>query len=316
MIIQISFNSNDWVFRTGQPFWLKAKTSSCSRGRRAILAFGFRLLKVNLLSSVTLLDAEQTMAEWGIQEGMAARHRPWVSLAADFEGSSHPFGEGGPLHRRVTMVEVQEPQHTRRDQPTRLSPGRGRNRPLRREFKSWNVLSKCWERIPGPSSRVLQNSLKKAKASAQGVPVGVQLEQSLKFVERSEKRCASPRRRAREGGQVVGRSATTCRTFAFRVGSREAHTTLHQRFPPDYAQEIGSVESLCGGIATRAGRSSCTCSRGRSRSLPNPSPDLFAGELQRGSVVNRGSQRLSSVMETLIDNAESSARSNHRFYSM
>ena len=29
-------------------------------------------------------------------------------------------------------------------------------------------------------------------------------------------------------------------------------------------------------------------SRGRSRSLPNPSPDLFTGELQRGSVVNGG----------------------------
>ena len=70
---------------------------------------------------------------------------------------------------------------------------------------------------------------------------------------------------------------------------QRAHSTPHQRFP-DYAR-IGSVESVCGGIATRAGRSSCSVvdarrrSRGRSRSLPNPSPDLVTGE-QLGSVVN------------------------------
>ena len=39
-----------------------------------------------------------------------------------------------------------------------------------------------------PEFQVLQNSLKKAKAAAQGVPVVVRLEQSLKFVVRSEKR--------------------------------------------------------------------------------------------------------------------------------
>ena len=43
------------------------QTSSCSRGRRAILALCYRLLKVHLLSSVALFDAEQTMT---IQEGM------------------------------------------------------------------------------------------------------------------------------------------------------------------------------------------------------------------------------------------------------
>ena len=40
----------------------------------------------------------------------------------------------------------------------------------------------------GPQFQVLQSSLKKSKAAAQGVPIGVQLEQSLKFVERPEKR--------------------------------------------------------------------------------------------------------------------------------
>ena len=113
--------------------------------------------------------------------------------------------------------------------------------------------------------------------------------------------------RAREGGQIVGGRETTCRTFALRVGSGEPTP------PPTNGSYrlrtgIGSVESLCSMRGERR-------SRGRSRSLPNPSPDFFTGELQRGSVVNRGS-RLSSVMETLIDNAESSARSNQRFNPM
>ena len=56
-----------------------------------------------------------------------------------------------------------------------------------------------------------------------------------------------------------------------------------------------------------------TRSSWRNRSLTNHAD---TGELQRGSVVNRGSHRLSNVMETVIDNAESSARSNHRFNPM
>ena len=39
----------------------------------------------------------------------------------------------------------------------------------------------------GPEFQALQSSLKKARAAAQGIPIGVQLEQSMKFVERSEK---------------------------------------------------------------------------------------------------------------------------------
>ena len=77
---------------------------------------------------------------------------------------------------------------------------------------------------------------------------------------------ASPRRRAREGSQAVGGSETTCRTFTFRVGSRES-TTPPPTVPADNAQELVQLR---------------VCSRGRSRLLPNPSPDLFTGELQHG----------------------------------
>ena len=104
----------------------------------------------------------------------------------------------------------------------------------------------------GPEFQVLQNSLKKAKTTAQGFPLGVQLEQSLKFVERSEKRLqVLDEERAKEA--VVGRSETTCGTFAFRVGSGEPSPTNSSN---RLCTGIGSVESLCGGIAARTGRPS------------------------------------------------------------
>ena len=76
---------------------------------------------------------------------------------------------------------------------------------------------------------------------------------------------------------------------------------------------IGSVESLRGGIE-KIFVHSCRCeARGAVVGGAGHCPNLSAGELQRSAV---GSHRLSSVMETLIDNAEFSARLNHRFYPM
>ena len=79
--------------------------------------------------------------------------------------------------------------------------------------------------------------------------------------------------------------------------------------PPDYAQELVHLracveglqrerEDLRAQLMMRGERRSL----GRSRSLPNPSPDLFTGELQ------------SSVMETLIDNADSARSFLSRWY--
>ena len=45
------------------------------------------------------------------------------------------------------------PVQTRHDPPTRRSPEEVVSLPLRNEFRSWNELSKCWERILDPSSR-------------------------------------------------------------------------------------------------------------------------------------------------------------------
>ena len=145
----------------------------------------------------------------------------------------------------------------------------------------------------GPELQVLQNSWKKAKVAAQSVPVGVQLEQSLKFVERSEKRLrvldeerAKEARLLEEAQQRVARSRS-------ELAAKSPHN-LPPTVPPDFAQELVQLRACVEGLqreredfraqlSMRGERRS----RGTSRSLPNPSPDLFTGELQRASVVNR-----------------------------
>ena len=90
----------------------------------------------------------------------------------------------------------------------------------------------------GPEYQVLQSSLKKAKA--QGFPIGVQLEQSLKFIKRSEKR-----RGTCQGGR---RSETMCRSIAFRVGGGEpfASSSQLQFRGGTIAETGGRVESTVG----------------------------------------------------------------------
>ena len=109
------------------------------------------------------------------------------------------------------------PAQTRRDQPTRRSPEEvvtGAQERVQKLERALEVLGED----SGPEFQVLQNSLKKAKAAAQGVPIGAV--GTVSEIRRTNgEAVASPRRRAREGGQVVGGSATTCCTVAFRVGS-------------------------------------------------------------------------------------------------
>ena len=145
---------------------------------------------------------------------------------------------------------------TRGDPPTRRSPEEVVSAAQERVQKLERVLEVLGE-DSGPEFHVLQNSLKKAKAAAQRVPLWGRAGTVSEIRGTIGEAVASPRRRAREGGQVVGGSETTCGTFAFRVGSQE--TTP----PPTNGSSrlrtgIGSVESLCGGVATRARRSSCT----------------------------------------------------------
>ena len=171
---------------------------------------------------------------------------------------------------------------------------------------------------PPTLGRLFWHQILRVKAK-QSVPLRVQLEQSLKFVERSEKWLRfldKERAKEGEGGQAVGGSETTFRTFAFRVGSRET-TPPSTNCSSKLLTGICSCESLRGGIVKRPEDFVHKCEArgavvGGAGHCPIHFPDLFTGKLQHCSVVNKGHHRLSSVMETLIDNAES-AKSNHRF---
>ena len=84
------------------------------------------------------------------------------------------------------MVKVQEPQH----RPVATRPHVVRQKVVSAAQERVKKLERALEVLgedSGPEFQVFQNSLKKAKSAAQSVPGGVQLEQSLKFVERSEK---------------------------------------------------------------------------------------------------------------------------------
>ena len=112
------------------------------------------------------------------------------------------------------------------------------------------------------------------------------MEQSLKFVEQSEKRLrVLDEERAKEARLLEEATQRVA-----RLRTELAAESPHQpppTVPADYAQEL---------VHLRACAEELQRSRGRSRSLLVPSPDLFTGELQRG-----GTHRLSSVLETSIE---------------
>ena len=123
------------------------------------------------------------------------------------------------LHVVVGAIQTaaQEPQH----RPVATSPHVvRRNRsslPLRREFRSSRSVGRRFRaRVPGALELSEEGESSRTRRSSWG-PVGTVSEIRRTIGEA----VASLRRRAREGGQVVGGSETTCRTFAFRVGSGE-----------------------------------------------------------------------------------------------
>ena len=133
-------------------------------------------------------DASSTMAEWRTQEGMAARCRPWPAvLAADFEGSSPPSAWWPNAQKSRDRGGAGARAQPRRDPTARRSLEEVVSA-AQEKVQKFELALKVLGEDSGPEFQVLQNSLKKAKAAAQGVPIGVQLELSLKFVERSEKR--------------------------------------------------------------------------------------------------------------------------------
>ena len=125
---------------------------------------------------------------------------------------------------------------TRRDPPTRRSPEEVVSAAQERVQKLERALEVLGE-DSRPEFQVLQDSLKKAKAAAQRVPFVVQLEQSLKFVERSEKRLrVLDEERAKEA-----RLLEEAKQRVARLRSELAAESPHHHpptVPADYAQEL------------------------------------------------------------------------------
>ena len=112
-----------------------------------------------------------------------------------------------------------------------------------------------------------------AKAAAQGVPVGVQLEQSLKFVERLEKRLrVLDEERAKEA-RLMEEAKQRVAHLRSELAAESPHHNP-RTVPADYATGIGCQEfvwrdcSASGKIFAQ----SCRCE------ATNPSPNLFTGE--------------------------------------
>ena len=97
----------------------------------------------------------------------------------------------------------------------------------------------------GPEFQVLQNSLKKAKAAAQGVPFGVQLQQSLKFVERSEKRLqVLNEERAKEARLLEEVKQRAARLRSELAAESHPPPTV----PTDHAQELVQLRTCVEGL--------------------------------------------------------------------
>ena len=183
----------------------------------------------------------------------------------------------------------------------------------------------------------LKEALRQARLMAQVRPVEDRIAGTKMFIERSKKRIITLQEAVvkAQAAVVEAQAKLVAEEEALRDGEQRLVTLdreascLPQQPPPtvpaDFAQELAqlraSVQELRrerDDLRAEMSKRGDKRSRGRSRSLANPSSDLITGDfsLQRVPVVNRGSCRASSVMETLIDNADSVVRSNHRFNPM
>ena len=182
----------------------------------------------------------------------------------------------------------------------------------------------------GPEYQVLLSSLKKAKAAAQGVPIGVQLEQSLKFVERSEKRLrVLDEERANEASlltQAKQRVEWLRSELVAGMDCQEVPPT----FPCNFAEELAQLRACVFELQMerddlRAKLQNSGDREDRERKQPRTlaSPALDLVPLNRNTIdrtvvmggqLQGGGQSSASVrMETLIENADSSLRSGSRF---
>ena len=180
----------------------------------------------------------------------------------------------------------------------------------------------------------LQDALKKARSQAQEKPVQDRIGGTELFLERARKRVVAARQeveKAKEGvvsaeGKLALEEEEVCKVEARLLGLKQEanHMPASPRptVPADFVQELTKLQSLVqelqrerdelrAELATHAeikeGRP-----RKSNKSLATPSPDLVMSSPHQLAITRPGDGReLSSVMETLINRAESARRSGH-----
>ena len=185
-VLEFAAERRKWRFRNMefQGSIFLARTLCCLCARRAVFAFCSQVRRGSMLrrgwSSLPVPDWFEVI--WGPRPPSVQWPHQQKGKGKGVAPTAAPRGRWRNPDR-----STRAPAQTRRDPPKRRSPEEVVSAAQERVQKLERALEVLGE-DSGPEFQVLQNSLKKATAAAQGVPLGDQLEQSLKFAERSEKR--------------------------------------------------------------------------------------------------------------------------------
>ena len=188
-----------------------------------------------------------------------------------------------------------------------------------------------------PAVTGLKEALRQARLQAQVRPVDDRIKATKMFIERSRKRVHSVREEITKAQEVVleAQAKLTKEEEALEGGLKRLNSLqdgLSEQPPPplaapaDFAREVAELRACVQALQVERDDLRAEVARqnveGRprnARSLAVPSPDLVMRDnsMQSPSVLAiRSGRNSSSVMETLIDQADSSVKSNHRFNPM
>ena len=229
--------------------------------------------------------------------------------------------------------------------PAKAVSGKNFPQPRRGDFRGERTCGEvggcdqCVGRGRHPAVTGLKEALRQARLQAQVRPVDDRIKATKMFIERSRKRVDSVGEEVTKAQEAVleAQAKLTKEEEALEDGlkrlnslQQEADGLPEQPPPPtapaDFARELAKLRACVQALQVERDDLRAEVARqnveGRSRkarSLAVPSPDLVMGDnsMQSPSVLAiRSSRNSSSVMETLIDQADSSVKSNHRFHPM
>ena len=190
-----------------------------------------------------------------------------------------------------------------------------------------------------PAVTGLKEALRQARSQAQVRPVHDRTKATKMFIERSRKRVDSVREEITKAQAAVleAQAKLTKEEEALEDGLKRLNSLQHEAdglseqgppptVPADFAREwaelrtcVQALQAEEDDLRAEVARQNVEGRPENARSLTVPSPDLLMGDssVQSHSVLAiRSCRNPSSVMETLIDQADSSVKSNHRFNPM